>query len=92
MTARARGWTYFGLRLDTPRLGAIAVVYKKHANAATTSSGYHVAFYLGGSKHAPTLFGGNQGNKVCAKQFHGWMVKGYRWPSTFRPLQAPNVA
>jgi uncharacterized protein (TIGR02594 family) len=92
MSARARDWTNFGLRLDTPRLGAIAVVYKKHANAATTSSGYHVAFYLGGPKHGPMLFGGNQGNKVCAKQFHGWLVKDYRWPSTFQPLQVPNVA
>jgi hypothetical protein len=37
-----------------------------------TASGYHVAFYLRGPAHAPTLFGGNQGDKVCAKTFHGW--------------------
>jgi uncharacterized protein (TIGR02594 family) len=92
MNAGAQGWLNFGLGLEKPQLGAITVAYKKHASAATTSSGYHVAFYLDGPAHAPTLFGGNQGNMVCAKDFHGWTVKGYRWPSTFRPAQPPNVA
>jgi uncharacterized protein (TIGR02594 family) len=92
MNAGAQGWLNFGLRLDSPRLGAVAVMFKKHANAAITSSGYHVAFYLGGPTHAPTLFGGNQGNRVCSKDFHGWIVKGYRWPSTFQPALGSNVA
>ena len=92
MNAGAQTWMNFGFGLDQPRLGAITIVYRKHANAATTSTGYHVAFYLGGPAHAPTLFGGNQGNQVCAKAFHGWFVKGYRWPSTFQYAQPANVA
>jgi uncharacterized protein (TIGR02594 family) len=92
MNASAQGWMNFGLPLLKPQLGAIAVVYKKGASAAMTSSGYHVAFYLGGPPLAPTLFGGNQGNRVCAKDFHGWSVKAYRWPSSFRPALPTNVA
>ncbi len=92
MNAGAQGWMNFGLQLLKPQLGAITVVYKKGASAATTSSGYHVAFYLRGSALAPTLFGGNQGNRVCAKDFRGWSVKAYRWPSTFRPALPPDVA
>lgn len=92
MNASAQRWMNFGLPLLKPQLGAIAVVYKKGASAATTSSGYDVAFYLGGPALAPTLFGGNQGNQVCAKDFRGWSVKAYRWPSTFRPALPPDVA
>lgn len=98
MNAGARTWRNFGLPMPitTPRLGAIAVV-KKHpsaATAATTTSGYHVSFYLHGPAHSPTLLGGNQGNEVCAKQFVGWTIVGYRWPSTFRPVESlgANVA
>ncbi len=92
MTPGAQGWMNFGVPLLKPRMGAIAVVYKKGASAATTSSGYHVAFYLRGPALAPTLVGGNQGNRVCAKDFRGWSVKAYRWPSTFRPALPPNLA
>lgn len=94
MTAGAQGWMNFGLplRLNSPRLGAITIVHKHHAGKSISSSGYHVAFYLAGPWHSPTLFGGNQRNRVCAKDFHGWSVRGYRWPSTFQPAQRPNMA
>jgi uncharacterized protein (TIGR02594 family) len=92
MNAGARGWLNYGLHLGSPRLGAITVVHKKHASKSITSTGNHVAFYMGGPSYAPTLFGGNQGNRVCAKDFHGWTILGYRWPSSFPPAQRSNVA
>jgi uncharacterized protein (TIGR02594 family) len=92
VTARADSWLSYGFPLSSPRLGAIAVVYKKHANAATTSSGFHVAFYMDGPALSPSLLGGNQGNKVCAKEFRGWTVKGYRWPTNVAAALPSNVA
>jgi uncharacterized protein (TIGR02594 family) len=67
LNAGARGWVNYGLHLDTPRLGAITVVHKNHASKSITSSGNHVAFYMGGPPHAPTLFGGNQGNRSAPR-------------------------
>jgi uncharacterized protein (TIGR02594 family) len=81
--AMARDWLAYGRALDAPVPGAITVVYKKpkaRADKKTTSSGYHVAFYVSGSGSTLTLFGGNQGNKVCEKNFAGWRVDDYRWP------------
>jgi uncharacterized protein (TIGR02594 family) len=93
-TARAKDWLQFGTALSRPRLGAITVVHKHptRSTAGMTTSGNHVAFYLRGPAHAPTLFGGNQADKVCAKTFHGYSVLGWRWPWNFqRPLPS-NVA
>jgi len=82
VSAGAKSWLKFGMPLSEPRLGAITVVFKKHAHASITSSGYHVAFYLDGKHDKFRLVGGNQGDRVCAKEFHGWKVMGYRWPGT----------
>ena len=79
----AKDWLQYGRAIDTPVPGAITVVYKKpktRADRKTTSSGYHVAFYVCGSGASLTLFGGNQGNRVCEKNFAGWRLEGYRWP------------
>ena len=87
MSASAQSWERFGTPLLKPRLGAITVIYKKpsSATARMTSSGYHVSFYAGGPPNNPTLFGGNQDNRVCAKEFPGHKVMAYRWPSFFMP-------
>jgi hypothetical protein len=46
-----------------------------------TPSGFHVAFYIAGTKENLTLFGGNQGgDQVCKKNFAGHTWKGFRWP------------
>ena len=63
--------------------GEITVVYNKPKDSAdrkTTRSGFHVAFYVSGSGATLTLFGGNQRDKVCEKNFAGWKLEGYRWP------------
>jgi uncharacterized protein (TIGR02594 family) len=83
-SARAMDWLKYGTRLDALRPGAIAVVYHTPgtSTAGTTSSGYHVAFCTGGDGvRSITLLGGNQGNRVSERAYHGyWTVKGYRWP------------
>jgi len=81
--AMAKDWENYGRALDAPVPGAITVVYKKPKTSVdkkTTRSGYHVAFYVTGSASTLTLFGGNQRDKVCEKNFAGWEVRGYRWP------------
>lgn len=81
--AAAKDWLQYGRAIDEPVPGAITIVYKKPKTSVdrkTTSSGYHVAFYVCGSGSSLTLFGGNQGNRVCEKTFAGWRLEGYRWP------------
>jgi uncharacterized protein (TIGR02594 family) len=92
--ASAASWANFGTPLAAPRLGAITVVHRRPTKsiAGTTASGNHVAFYLTGPSLAPTLFGGNQGDRVCAKRFHRWTVKGYRWPWNFQSPLPSDVA
>jgi uncharacterized protein (TIGR02594 family) len=84
-SARARDWLQYGASLDEPRPGAIAVVYHTPgaSTAGTTSSGYHVAFYIGGDGvRSISLLGGNQGDQVSEKTYRGyWTVRGYRWPA-----------
>lgn len=84
MNAGAQGWKRFGRSLSQPRVGAIATVFKEpnKKTASMTTTGWHVAFYLGGPPESPTLLGGNQHNMVCTKAFYGYQIH-YRWPSTF---------
>ena len=48
--------------------------------------------YMDGPALSPTLFGGNQGNRVCGKDFRGWTIKGYRWPTSIAAALPLNVA
>src|SRR5919109_2855431 len=61
-SARARDWLQYGQALDTPRAGAICVVYHRpnRSTSGVTPSGYHVAFWTGASANSITLRGGNQ--------------------------------
>jgi hypothetical protein len=46
-----------------------------------TPYGFHVAFYIAGTKENLTLFGDKQGgDQVCEKNFAGHTWKGFRWP------------
>lgn len=92
VNAGAKSWLKFGMPLTKPKLGAIAVIFKKHAGAAITSSGYHVAFYVSEHHDKLFLFGGNQGDSVCGKEFHGWKVIGYRWPASVQSALPSDVA
>lgn len=93
MTAAAKSWSQYGTPIFQPRVGAITVLRKEasSADASMTSSGWHVAFYIGGPAQAPTLLGGNQKNMVCRKLFKDYPVIYYRWPSDFVPLRMPRT-
>jgi uncharacterized protein (TIGR02594 family) len=88
-SARAREWLQYGRALNTPQVGAVCIVYHRpnRSTSGVTASGYHVAFWTGGSGNSITLCGGNQAvadrttEEVNEKTTHGyWTVMGYRWP------------
>lgn len=81
-SARARDWADYGFGEQSRRLGCIAVIYRKpsKATSGTTSSGFHVGFYVRSQGNQITLLGGNQDNKVCVNTFTGWKVLALRWP------------
>ena len=97
MNAGAQTSKRYGSCLPEPRLGAVAVIYKKPSRktASMTRTGWHVGFYLGGHRRTPVLLGGNQRDSVCSKTFFGYTTIEYRWPrSTQIPVDptAPNLA
>jgi uncharacterized protein (TIGR02594 family) len=84
ISALAASWLDYGTKLDSPRLGAITVIYTtpKKSVSGTTTTGNHVGFYTGRNDRGIVLLGGNQGDRVSESAFgKGWTIKGYRWPS-----------
>lgn len=84
--AGAKMWLHVGKKMDSPKIGAVTVVSKIGGpdKTGTTSSGYHVGFFVREVKGGVMLLGGNQGNKVSVVPFTrggGWQVEGHRWPS-----------
>jgi uncharacterized protein (TIGR02594 family) len=79
--ATAISWRKYGTPTSA-RVGAICVLHHdpSAATQATTHSGNHVAFYVGGPPDEPVLLGGNQSDVVCRKQFPKWKILDYRWP------------
>lgn len=70
----ARSYLKWGLAIDGPRLGAIAVLTRGSDPAAG-----HVGFYLGASDDKIFLLGGNQGDAVSVAPFARDRLLGYRW-------------
>ncbi|MCX7685034.1 MAG: TIGR02594 family protein [Acetobacteraceae bacterium] len=81
-SAMAETWQSYGQPLDTPRPGAICVMFNPGLGASTTASGWHVGFWTGGAEPGrdPILLGGNQGNAVTEQAMQG-EVRAYRWPA-----------
>jgi uncharacterized protein (TIGR02594 family) len=83
--ALAASWLDWGLKMTTPKRGAITVIKKINAtsDAATGSStGNHVAFYLEGNPGWVKLLGGNQRDSVRVSTYSlsKYQIRGYRWP------------
>ncbi|MEP7280535.1 MAG: TIGR02594 family protein [Rubrivivax sp.] len=77
----ARTWSTYGVALDGPRVGAIAVIYRAAASS-DTATGNHVGFLVdGGVGNRVTLLGGNQGDQVVIRDYVGWDLIGLRWPT-----------
>jgi uncharacterized protein (TIGR02594 family) len=71
----ARSYLDWGISLDEPRLGAIAVLSR--GNDPTTG---HVGFVLGDTPDKLYLLGGNQGDAVSVAPFDRARLLGFRWP------------
>ena len=72
----ARSYLGWGEPVETPKLGAIAVLER----GADPGAG-HVGFVVGASGKRIFLLGGNQGDAVSVAVFDAARVIGYRWPS-----------
>lgn len=84
-SARAADWGKFGVALDKPRYGCIVHIYRKPRGvdgATGSSSGNHVAFFVGQTATEIRLLGGNQGDRVKVSSYSltQYTVKAMRWP------------
>lgn len=71
----ARSYLRWGVAIETPRAGAIAVLER-----GTDPGAGHVGFFVGAAGKRIFLLGGNQGGAVSVQAFDTNRVLGYRWP------------
>ncbi len=76
----ARSYMRWGVALDEPRPGAIAVLTRGSDPFAG-----HVGFFVGSAENRIFLLGGNQGNAVGIEAFDASRLLGYRWPDSNAP-------
>lgn len=72
-SAAARSWLKWGNKITVPQPGCVCVLRRGQAKWMG-----HVAFYLAGDEDSVILFGGNQSNKVCVREFDREDVLGFR--------------
>ena len=82
----ARSYLGWGVPVETPKLGAIAVLER-----GTDPGAGHVGFVVGAAGKRIFLLGGNQGDAVSVAAFDLGRVIGYRWPRD-DPVAAPGDA
>lgn len=87
-SAAAISWATWGKGLDEPKEGCVCVVrHKKSGNdkATGSTSGYHVALWLGQDRDYVYLFGGNQSDSVKKSSFplKDYEIVALRWPEGF---------
>ena len=85
-SARARDFGSWGQKLDQPRYGCVVHLFKSPRGVdgrTGSSSGNHVAFFVGQTTTQVSLLGGNQGNRVRISNYplNQYQVKAMRWPS-----------
>ena len=85
-TLRARVYLTWGASLDTPRVGAIAVL----SRGQDQNLG-HVGFYLGETPDAIMILGGNQHDAVSIASFPHSQLLGLRWPADSSATQATSI-
>lgn len=81
----ARSYLAWGEPLETPRLGAIAVLERGSDPAAG-----HVGFLVGETPDALMLLGGNQTDSVCVAAFDVRRLIALRWPAQQASTPAPE--
>jgi uncharacterized protein (TIGR02594 family) len=78
-SALARSWLDWGVALESPIFGCIAVLTRDDP----TSWRGHVGFYLRHDADFIYLFGGNQLEEVRELAYPVASVLGFRWPKSF---------
>lgn len=79
-SAWARNWTSWGIKLDKPVYGCVAV-YERNAPGGDS----HVTFYVGdsASKQYDRCIGGNQSDSVRESLYDKKTNLAYRWPKEY---------
>jgi uncharacterized protein (TIGR02594 family) len=72
----ARSWQHWGEKLDEPRLGCVAVLWRE----SKQSWKGHVALWLATRGDHLELLGANQNRSVCIKLYPAERLLSYRWP------------
>lgn len=85
-SAAARSWLKWGQKIDTPRLGAVAVL--RRGREAWQG---HVGQYVADCGDFIKLLSGNTGDSVCVKLFPKGDVIEYRWPTDNFPKASISV-
>ena len=86
-TLAARGFLAWGVRLDAPRPGCLAVLWRNDPKSAEG----HVGFYLDQTTDHVRLLGGNQGDSVSVAWFPSDRILGLRWPADGVPAKAADA-
>lgn len=86
-SAWARKWLSWGVELDKPVYGCIAV-YERNGPGGDS----HVTFWVGesASGHYDRCVGGNQGDAVKESLYDKKSLLGYRWPKEFPLSQSAS--
>jgi uncharacterized protein (TIGR02594 family) len=71
----ARSWLRWGLPLDVPKFGCIAVFARQGASERRG----HVGFLVSEGQATLFVLGGNQSGKVCIRSHSTQNLLGYRW-------------
>lgn len=74
-SAWAKSWLNWGKEIKKPVVGCVAVF--------TREDGGHVGFYMGNTKTAIRVLGGNQSDEVKESAYPKSQLLGYRLPGTF---------
>lgn len=73
--ANARSWQTWGVELERPIFGCIAVLSRPPDPAHG-----HVGFYVGELPKTLSILGGNENNQVMIKDYDKSRLLTYRWP------------
>jgi uncharacterized protein (TIGR02594 family) len=77
-TARARDWLDYGVPIEKPNYGAVAVFWRNKPNGWQG----HVGFWIRETEQSIWVLGGNQNNSVCVAPYPKARFLGCRWPVT----------
>jgi uncharacterized protein (TIGR02594 family) len=80
-SALARSWLDWGVPLDAPRPGCVAILWREDP----ASWKGHVGFFVRAQGDQVVLLGGNQEGTVCELAHPAASVLGWRWPGAAGP-------